>query len=169
MMNKRAAILPSEGMLWEFVDAAKEALDSEKWQGVLMECSKNELLALAHVFRTGETTMSRIAEYVGVPLNTATGIANRLEKRGLVKRWRSDEDKRVMVVRVTEEGARQVRAMMGTVEELVGELFADLSDEELQVLLKVVARVPALLEREAGAGKGAPRRTEGGMKRIAIE
>lgn len=97
---------------------------------------QNELLALVHVFRTGETSMSRIAEYVGVPLNTATGIANRLEKRGLVARWRSDEDKRVMVVRITEEGARQFRTVMDTVESLVGELFADLSDEERRVLFR---------------------------------
>ena len=112
MTNEHAANLPSEGMLWEFVDAVKDAFSSERWQGVLMDCSKNELLALVHVYRAGETSMSRIAEYVGVPLNTATGIANRLEKRGLVRRWRSEQDKRVMVVRITDEGKQQIACMM---------------------------------------------------------
>lgn len=173
MTNERAANIPPAEAYWEFIDVLKDAFDSERWQGVLMECSKNELLALVHVFRTGETSMSRIAEYVGVPLNTATGIANRLEKRGLVARWRSDEDKRVMVVLITEEGARQFRTVMDTVESLVGELFADLSDEERRVLFRVIARVPALLEREGGAGQaaGAGSGQDGARttRRIAIE
>lgn len=168
MTKEHAANLPSEGMLWEFVDAVKDAFSSERWQGVLMDCSKNELLALVHVYRAGETSMSRIAEYVGVPLNTATGIANRLEKRGLVRRWRSEQDKRVMVVRITDEGKQQIACMMGAVVSLTGELFAELSEEERNVLFTIIGRLPALLEREAGAERvGAGKR--GGMKRIPIE
>lgn len=168
MTTRHAANLPSEGMYWEFLDAGKDAFSSDRWQGVLMDCSKNELLALVHVYRTGETTMSRIAEYVNVPLNTATGIANRLEKRGLVQRWRSEEDKRVMVVRITEEGTRQVSEVMATVGSLMGALFEDLTDEERLVLLKIIKRLPALLEREVGGGK-APEETKSRMQRIAIE
>lgn len=168
MTNERATNLPTDEFFWEFLDAGKDAFSSERWQGVLMDCSKNELLALVHVYRAGETTMSRIAEYVGVPLNTATGIANRLEKRGLVQRWRSVQDKRVMVVRITDEGARQVAEVMDTVGGLVGALFEDLSDEERLVLLKVVKRLPALLEREGGDGKERGS-AKTGMKRIAIE
>lgn len=168
MVNERATNLPTEEFYWEFLDAGKDAFSSDRWQGMLMDCSKNELLALVHVYRVGETTMSRIAEYVGVPLNTATGIANRLEKRGLVQRWRSVQDKRVMVVRITDEGARQVAEVMGTMGGLVGALFEDLSDEERLVLLKVVKRLPALLEREGGDGKERGS-AKTGMKRIAIE
>ena len=62
---------------------------------------------------------------------------------------------------------------MDTVESLVGELFADLSDEERRVLFRVIARVPALLEREGGAGKaaGAGSGQDGARtaRRIAIE
>lgn len=168
MVNERATNLPTDEFFWEFLDAGKDAFSSERWQGVLMDCSKNELLALVHVYRMGETTMSRIAEYVGVPLNTATGIANRLEKRGLVLRWRSVQDKRVMVVRITDEGARQVAEVVGAVGGLVGALFEDLSDEERLVLLKVVKRLPALLEREVGGGKAAAG-AQAGMRRISIE
>lgn len=168
MTDDHATNLPLEGAYWEFVDAAKDAFSSDRWQSMLMDCSKNELLALVHVYRTGETTMSRIAEYVGVPLNTATGIANRLEKRGLVQRWRSEQDKRVMVVRITDEGKQQMASVTDTVTSLVGELFQDLTDEERQALLKVVERLPRLLEREADR-EGMRKAARGRMKRIAIE
>lgn len=168
MANEHAKNLPLEEAYWEFIDAAKDAFSSDRWQSILMDCSKNELLALVHVYRTGETTMSRIAEYVGVPLNTATGIANRLEKRDLVQRWRSEQDKRVMVVRITDEGKRQMSSVADTVTSLMGELFQDLADDERRALFKVIERLPKLLER-ANGGEERRNGTHGGMKRIAIE
>ena len=158
-----------EGTYWEFLDGVKDLFTAERWQGVLMDCSKNELLALVHVYRTGETTMSRIAEYVGVPLNTATGIANRLEKRGLVERWRSEADKRVVSVRITEQGKQQIAEVIGNIGALVGALFDDLSDEEQRVLFQVLARVPELLTKGAKDGRAHGSASKGGMKRIAIE
>lgn len=166
-MAKDEAPAAFEGAYWEFLDAAKDAFSADWWQSALMDCSKNEMLALVHVYRAGETSMSRLAEYVGVPLNTATGIVNRLEKRGLVQRWRSEQDKRVMVVRITKQGSGQVASVMESVGSIVGRIFAGLTDEERQVLLKVIGRLPSLLAEGAGDREAAARK--GGMKRIAIE
>ena len=153
---------------WDCLDAAKDAFATERWQGVLMDCSKNELLALVHAYRAGETTMSRIAEYVGVPLNTATGIANRLERRGLVERWRSEQDKRVVEVRITEQGKAQVAEVIQNIVDLMADLFEGLDDDERRVLVGIAAKVPRLLARGGsslrdGSAQG------GGMRRIAIE
>lgn len=170
-MAKAEVLMPSaafEGAYWDFIDAAKDALSADWWQSALMDCSKNEMLALVHTYRAGETSMSRLAEYVGVPLNTATGVVNRLEKRGLVQRWRSEQDKRVMVVRITEQGCAQVASVIGAVSTMMEKVFEGLSDEERGVLLKVIGRLPALLAKEAGDRTGATR-AKGGMKRIAIE
>lgn len=156
------------GAYWEFLDAAKDAFTAAWWQNALMDCSKNEMLALVHVYRVGETSMSRLAEYVGVPLNTATGIVNRLEKRGLVQRWRSVQDKRVMVVRITEQGSAQVASVVEAVGSTLGRIFEGLDDEERRVLLKVVGRLPALLAQETGEREGAAQGKRG-MKRISIE
>ena len=167
-MTDRVEHMPIEGEYWEFLDAAKDAFAADWWQSALMDCSKNEMLALVHVYRTGETSMSRVAEYVGAPLNTATGIVNRLEKRGLVERWRSEQDKRVMVVRITEQGKRQVASVIEAVGSTVGRIFEDLTDEERSVLLKVIGRLPALLSEESGARKTIAR-AKSSMKRIVIE
>lgn len=167
-MTEHAEHLPVEGMYWEFLDAAKDAFAADWWQSALMDCSKNEMLALVHVYRTGETSMSRVAEYVGVPLNTATGIVNRLEKRGLVERWRSEQDKRIMVVRITDQGKRQVASVVEAVGATVGRIFEDLTDEERSLLLKVIGRLPALLAQETGTQETEGRGTSG-MRRITIE
>ena len=46
---------------------------------------------MAAVSKT-QVNMTEIAEYIHVPLNTATGIINRMEKNGLIERTRSQED-----------------------------------------------------------------------------
>lgn len=156
-----------EEAYWDFLDAAKDLFAVERWQGVLMDCSKNELLALVHVYRVGETTMSRIAAYVGVPLNTATGIANRLERRGLVERWRSEQDKRVMEVRITEQGLRQVSEVIKCIGELAEKVMGDLDTEERRVLMKIMGKVPQVLAGETAVMGKAQQQTS--MKRITIE
>lgn len=157
-----------EGTYWQFLDAAKDLLTADRWQGAVMDCSKNEQLALVHVYREGESTMSRIAEYVGVPLNTATGIATRLERRGLVERWRSESDKRVVSVRITNLGKEQVTELIRLIGSLLEGIIGDLDEDELRVLVKCIGRLPDLLAKQidAVADEDAPRRQ---VRRIAID
>src|SRR5262249_60449480 len=66
---------------------------------------RSELLALLLLQRHGERTMSELAELLGAPLSTASGIGERLARRGLVQRRRRPEGPRGVVVRLTRNGA----------------------------------------------------------------
>jgi DNA-binding MarR family transcriptional regulator len=55
----------------------------------------------------GELPMSRLAELLDVSFSNATGLIDRMEERGLVERFRVPDDRRVVVVRASAEGARQ--------------------------------------------------------------
>ena len=93
---------------------------------------------------------------------------NRLEKRGLVQRWRSVQDKRVMVVRITEQGRAQVASVVDAVGSMMGRVFEGFSDEERRVFLKALGRIPALLAQEAGE-RGEAATGKSAARRIAIE
>jgi DNA-binding MarR family transcriptional regulator len=54
----------------------------------------------------GELPMSRLAELLDVSLSNATGLIDRMEERGLVERVRVPDDRRVVIVRASPEGAR---------------------------------------------------------------
>jgi len=54
--------------------------------------------------RDGLMTMSRLADVLGVSLSNASGLVDRMEERGLVERHRVPEDRRVVLVRVTDTG-----------------------------------------------------------------
>ena len=47
--STKQSVFPLEGTIWDFLDASKDLFAAERWQSVLMDCSKNELLALVHV------------------------------------------------------------------------------------------------------------------------
>lgn len=48
--------------------------------------------------------MNGLAAYLGVRHNSAVGLVNRLQAQGLVRRLRSDRDRRVAHLRLTREG-----------------------------------------------------------------
>src|SRR6201988_5174745 len=54
----------------------------------------------------GDVTMTRLADLLDVSLSNATGLVDRMAERGLVDRVRVPNDRRVVLVRASEEGAR---------------------------------------------------------------
>lgn len=54
--------------------------------------------------RHGEMPMSRLADMLDVSVSNATGIVDRLEGRGVIERVRAADDRRVVLVRITDRG-----------------------------------------------------------------
>ena len=99
-----------------------------------LKCASSERLlregvsmAQVHIMytveRQGGMTMSQLADVLSVSDSNATGMIDRMEERGFVARDRVPEDRRVVVVKVTDAGKR-----------LLGEVDA-LSDEILRSVL----------------------------------
>lgn len=63
-----------------------------------------QLLLLRALERLGEVPVGELARDVSLSHATVTGVLDRLEKRGLVQRTRSEEDKRKVLVSTTESG-----------------------------------------------------------------
>ncbi len=85
-----------------------------------MKCAMSERLvrlgismAQLHIMytleRDGEMTMSRLADVLGVSLSNASGLVDRMEERGYIERTRVPEDRRIVLVRVTEAGTRMIQ------------------------------------------------------------
>jgi len=101
-----------EQEIFQYVDQVKELLSPEIWQSVLLDCSKNEIFILWLLFRNKEVNMTQIAEYIHVPLNTATGIISRMEKKKFVSRERSLDDKRIVTIQMGERGDEQAQLLL---------------------------------------------------------
>ncbi|MEX1169373.1 MAG: MarR family transcriptional regulator [Chloroflexota bacterium] len=94
--------------------------------------------------RSGEMTMSRLAEVLNVSLSNATGLMDRLEERGYIARDRVAADRRVVLIRVTPAG----QAMLGEVDALSDELMRSVLERLSVSQLRAVAHAISAL-REA--------------------
>jgi DNA-binding MarR family transcriptional regulator len=92
--------------------------------------------------RTGEMTMSHLADVLNVSLSNATGLIDRMEERGFIERNGVPTDRRIVMVRVTPSG-----------ESMLGEVDA-VSDE---LLRSVLGRLPASQLRGVGHAMSALR------------
>jgi DNA-binding MarR family transcriptional regulator len=68
--------------------------------------SMSQLHVMSMLDRHGDMPMSRLAEMIDISLSNATGLIDRMEERGFVERVRVPDDRRVVLVRITETGRR---------------------------------------------------------------
>jgi DNA-binding MarR family transcriptional regulator len=106
----------------------------KRWQqGTLSLIHLNVLMQLR---ANGPTTMTHLAEMLDVSVASATGIVDRMEKKGVIERRRSDEDRRVVAVNVTDQGERVLNAMQEERHIRLTLLLAEISDDDLAALLQ---------------------------------
>lgn len=81
-----------------------------------------EFNALANLSEGDSMTVGELGGAVGAKATTLTSILDRLESRGLILRERDSEDRRVVIVRLTGDGAavaERIRRAYAAVEERV--------------------------------------------------
>jgi DNA-binding MarR family transcriptional regulator len=106
----------------------------KRWhEGALSLVHLNLLMLLR---AKGTLTMTHLAELLDVSVASATGIVDRLEKKGVIERRRSEEDRRVVEVRVTERGDAIFSAMQAERQDRLNRLLAEISDDDLTALLQ---------------------------------
>jgi MarR family transcriptional regulator for hemolysin len=96
-------------------------------------------------------TQSELAEELGITGATVTHHLNALERKGLVRRWREDSNRRVQRVELTEEGVElfdRLRAVANRHDKL---LRSQLSDDEVKQLGELLGRLAAGVQGEGPA------------------
>lgn len=137
-----------EQEIYQFVDGIKDLLSSNLWNNLLMDCSKNEVLVLWLLYRQTEANMSQIADYIHVPLNTATGVISRMEKKKLVVRERSEEDKRIVTICLNEQGRAQIQAILQEFSFYAYQVSEEFSREEIKLLFSMLHKLMNIMKRE---------------------
>jgi DNA-binding MarR family transcriptional regulator len=107
---------------------------------------------------TGLTTAGRLAELTGLTTGAITGMLNRLEEAGLVRRERDPNDGRKVIVRL-ERGKHEMQEV-GPIFDSLGkawdEIVADYSDEQIAFLLDFIKRSNVISRQEIVRLREAP-------------
>lgn len=131
-----------------YIEEIKELLSSDLWENIFLNCSKNEVLIFWLLYQRNEVNMTEIAEYIHVPLNTATGIINRMEKSELIVRTRSKEDKRVVLIGFSEKGMTQFQKLINEMMYYGMKVIGSLTKEEIELFSKMTTKVIEILRQE---------------------
>ena len=132
----------------DYIEEVKELLSSDIWENIFLDCSKNEVLIFWLLYQRREVNMTEIAEYIHVPLNTATGIINRMEKNELIVRTRSKEDKRVVLIGFSEKGMTQFQSLVNELMYYGMKVMSSFTKEEMNLFYKMTTKVKEILRQE---------------------
>lgn len=124
-----------------FIDNLKKLFFPEEWIELDMKFSKTEIFSILYLDKRKEITMTELVEYINVPMSTATGIVDRLVKKGYIARERSETDRRIVVLRLTEEGSRLIENLKDLIYKYLDMILADLTDEEKQFLARIALKI----------------------------
>ena len=135
-------------MIKDYIEEVKELLSSDIWENIFLDCSKNEVLIFWLLYQRREVNMTEIAEYIHVPLNTATGIINRMENNELIVRTRSQEDKRVVLIGFSERGMAQFQNLVNEMMYYGLKIMSSFTKEEMDLFYKMMTKVKEILRQE---------------------
>jgi DNA-binding MarR family transcriptional regulator len=99
----------------------------------------------------GPLAMKRLAELMDVSDASATGIVDRMEKRGLVERRHGTTDRRVVLVHPTSAGMQVFSDMAAHRRGMLSRVLAELSEEEMASLLVGMRAIHAARRRLVAA------------------
>ena len=122
-----------------FVDRVKRA-DACTFGGDV-ELTPQEIRYVEVLGRSPSIMMRELADRVNSPLSTATGLVDKLVQKGLVRRERMDEDRRIVRVALDDRG----RQVYGFVEEMhmkfSREMLSALNPDEREILLVLMRKI----------------------------
>ena len=107
-----------------------------------------QLVALQELSRGGTLSARDLARMVQVSQPTITGILDRLERRALITRARSESDRRTLDVALTDEGRRVLAAAPPLLQQRFTEALAQLQGWEQTMIIATLQRVAAMMDAE---------------------
>lgn len=116
-----------------FVHNTKESLDAS--------LSHSHICMLMYIKNEDTCIVTNIARHLRITLSAVTNLVNKLFEMGLVTRIRSEEDRRIVVVRLTDKGRDILKKIDETRTKLFEVYFSNLSEEELHSLLNIINKI----------------------------
>jgi DNA-binding MarR family transcriptional regulator len=169
LLQKRSTLEMQSGQLLGYLDALfrRLVLPRQSAEEPGFECSREEIRALILLRTSGRAIMSDFAGELGVPLSTATHTIDRLVRKGLVVRVRSERDRRVVQVEMSDVGKAFQTALRTRHQAMARSWLTPLSPAEREAFLNLMAKIaqPAKIAKPEPArinGAGAlARRSKG--------
>lgn len=110
------------------------------------QVSFTQWMVIANLARFQHLTATELSAETCHDMGALTRIVDDLEAAGLVRRERSERDRRVVEIALTPEGRRHLQAGKRLVVELLNSLVAPFSPQEIETLIALLQRLMLRLQ-----------------------
>ena len=122
--------------IWEL---EKEAIITEEFKDI----TNNDMHIIEAIGLSGENTMSSVAKKLKITAGSLTTAVNALVRKAYVKRERSEEDRRVVYIALTEIGEKAFYHHEQFHRQMTNAVIEKLDDEEIDALVKMLKDISA--------------------------
>jgi DNA-binding MarR family transcriptional regulator len=102
--------------------------------------SSSDLECLDFLNIEGRVTAGRLAELTGLTTGAITGVVDRLEKAGLVRRQRDESDRRKVFIAIVPEALGKIGRFYEPLQKAVTRDWEGYTDAELKLLLRFMTQ-----------------------------
>lgn len=120
--------------------------------GAEIPLTRHEFRVLDLLGDTGERPMGGLARELGLAMSSLTAIADRLVAKGLLERVRPDNDRRVVLGRLTPVGRKMSEQMRRNRLRAAGEMIGALPPADQVRFLRMMRAIRMRLTQTAGGG-----------------
>lgn len=116
------------------------------WESSVIRSSEltvSEAHAIEILGRYGRMNMKDLAGKLGVTTGTTTVTVDRLEKKNYAQREFTKEDRRMIMIRLTEKGMEAAQEHHKYHVDLTEQMTSSLSEEEVEQLLHILKKINA--------------------------
>ena len=121
----------------EIMDIEEKAIITPEFKDI----TNNDMHVIEAVGMGEPKNMSSVAKSLSVTVGTLTISVNNLVKKGYIHRVRSNEDRRVVLIFLTDKGKKAFNHHKKFHEDMIQSLIAGLSDKEINTLVTALTNL----------------------------
>ena len=117
-------------------------------QGEFSDLSVTENHIIEAIGKDREMTMTEVAKQLEITVGTLTTAINRLIKKEYVERRRIEEDRRVVLIKLTNRGERAIDCHAKFHEDMIESIIKELPENEEVILITALKKMTNFFEEK---------------------
>lgn len=115
------------------------------------DLTAQQMIMILTLKELGKVKVTGISRRMGVSPPTTTGLIDRLQRKGYVRRLRDERDRRVVLVELTPRGASFVVKIRDSIQKRWMKVVVYLSESERDLYVRLLKKIVEGLTRDANA------------------
>ncbi|MGO4538503.1 MarR family winged helix-turn-helix transcriptional regulator [Paenibacillus sp. 2TAB19] len=121
-------------------------LKAEWYKGVDDSFSISQIRMMQHLSRTSPIKSTDLAEMLCVTAGAVTLMGDKLYERGLIDRYRGEQDRRVVYIAITEQGKQYISSFRANDEQLIKIIAERITEKDMHELKRIILLLNESLE-----------------------